>query len=47
MPVIIVAAGELDPEEQARLAPLAASVWSKTTMDRSSLLTAVETILTE
>ncbi len=47
MPVIVLAAGELDPEDQARLAPLTASVWSKTTMDRSSLLTAVETILTE
>jgi len=47
VPVIVVAAGDLAPEEQARLAPFAASVWSKTTLDRSSLLTQVETILTE
>jgi threonine synthase len=47
VPVIVVASGELEPEEQNRVAPLAASVWSKTSMDRSSLLTAVEAILTE
>jgi threonine synthase len=47
VPTIVVASGELDPDAQSRLAPFAASVWSKTTMDRSSLLTAVETMLTE
>jgi threonine synthase len=47
VPTIVVASGDLEPEEQNRVAPFVASVWSKTTMDRSSLLTAVESILTE
>lgn len=47
VPVIVLATGDLDPDERDRLSAFTDSVWSKTTMDRSTLLTAVETMLTE
>ncbi len=47
VPVIVLASGDLDPGQRDRLSAFTDSVWSKTTMDRSSLLTAVETMLTE
>ncbi|MCX7680700.1 MAG: pyridoxal-phosphate dependent enzyme [Anaerolineae bacterium] len=47
VPVVIVSAKEIDPGLRARLAVHANSVWSKATLDRSSLLAHVETILPE
>jgi CheY-like chemotaxis protein len=47
VPVIIVSAKDLDPVARAQLTALADSVWSKTTFDRSNLLSHVETLLTE
>lgn len=47
VPVVIVSAREIDPGLRARLVAQANSVWSKATLDRSSLLAHVETILPE
>ncbi len=47
VPVVIVSAKDLDPALRAQLAAHADSVWSKATLDRSSLLAHVETILPE
>jgi threonine synthase len=46
VPVIVVSPKDIDPARRALLAAQADSVWSKETLDRSSLLAHVETILT-
>jgi len=46
IPVIVVSPKDIDPQRRAMLAAQADSVWSKETLDRSSLLAHVETILT-
>lgn len=45
VPVIVVSPKDIDPARRASLAAQADSVWSKETLDRSSLLAHVETIL--
>ncbi len=45
VPVIVVSAKDIDPPLHAQLASQTVSVWSKSTMDRSSLLAHVETLL--
>ncbi len=47
VPVVVVSAREIDPALRARLAAHTNSVWSKATLDRSSLLAHVETLLPE
>lgn len=47
VPVIVVSAKDLEPSLRAQLAAQADSVWSKSMLDRSSLLAHVETILAE
>ena len=47
VPVLVVTAKELDPDTRALLAAEANSVWLKGSLDRSSLLAQVETILPE
>jgi len=47
VPVVVVSARDIDPGLRARLAAHTNSVWSKATLDRSSLLAHVETILPE
>jgi threonine synthase len=46
-PVIIVSAKELEPSSRADLTSHADSIWSKSMLDRNSLLTHVEKLLTE
>ncbi len=47
IPVVVLTAKELDPETRARLIPQVDSIWSKATLDRSSLLAHIEAILVE
>lgn len=47
VPVIIVSAKEIDPEIRADLTVHADSIWSKTMLDRNSLLMHVEQLLTD
>jgi threonine synthase len=47
VPVIIVSAKELEPQMRADLTMQADSIWSKSMLDRSSLLMHVEQLLTE
>jgi threonine synthase len=47
VPVIIVSAKDIDPTLRAQLGAQADSIWTKGTLDRSSLLAHVETILPE
>lgn len=47
VPVILMSPANLDPRRRADLASQADSVWAKETLDRSSLLAHVETILQE
>ncbi len=47
VPVVVVSARDIDSTLRAQLATQAESVWSKATMDRSSLLAHIETILPE
>ena len=47
VPVIMVSARDVDPEEQALFAGQAASVWSKAALDRGSLLAHVESVLAQ
>ncbi len=47
VPVVVVSARDIDPGLRARLAAHTNSVWSKATLDRSSLLAHIETILPE
>ena len=46
-PVIIVSGKDIEPDSRAGLSRYADSIWSKTMLDRSSLLTHVEEILTD
>ena len=46
VPVIIVSAKEIEPETRADLTIYADSIWSKTMLDRNSLLVYVENLLT-
>ncbi len=45
VPVIVVSARPVDPRTRARLSGRADAIWTKDTLDRSSLLAHVETIL--
>lgn len=45
VPLIVVSARPVDPETRSRLAARADAIWTKDTLDRSSLLAHVETIL--
>ena len=47
IPIVILSAKDLEPEERAKLKIHADSVWSKTSLDRNNLVTHIETILTE
>jgi threonine synthase len=47
VPVIVLSAKDIEPPLRAQLTMLADSVWSKGMLDRSSLLTHIETILPE
>jgi CheY-like chemotaxis protein len=47
VPVIIVSAKEIEPSIRADLTVQADSIWSKTMLDRNSLLTHVEKLLTD
>jgi threonine synthase len=46
VPVIIVSAKEIEPETRADLTIYADSIWSKTMLDRNSLLSHIENLLT-
>jgi DNA-binding response OmpR family regulator len=45
VPVIIVSAKDIEPDQRLQLSAQADSVWSKAMLDRSQLLAHVETIL--
>jgi CheY-like chemotaxis protein len=46
-PIVIVSAKEIDPTTRAHLVTRVDSVWSKSVLDRNSLLAHIETILPE
>ncbi len=45
IPIVVVTAKDLSSEERGRLGAVVDSIWSKATLDRSSLLAHIETIL--
>jgi CheY-like chemotaxis protein len=47
VPVIVISAKDIDPATRSQLAVQADSIWTKSSLDRSSLLAHVETILAE